>query len=567
MPKKPANLIYGVDENPPWGVSLLLACQHIFLLSIAFIFPVIIVNELGGSAADAQNLICMAMIATGLSTILQALRKGPVGSGYLCPLLNGPAFVPASLMAGKLGGLAMIFGMTAVGGLFEGLFSRIVSRMRAIFPAEVTGTVVLMVGIEVIPIAIPKFFGVDKLNPDPSGRAVFVAMLTLISMMGFNVWGRGKMRLYSVLIGMAIGYIAAFAVGLLDFATVRHLLNEPLFRMPAIGKFGMSFSAVLIIPFMIATLSSALKTMGDLTTCQKINDADWRRMDMKSISRGLLACGTGNVISGLVGALGQSVSSSNIGLSIATGATSRRIAYVTGGVMILLAFLPKLASIFVIMPVPVMGAGLMFSVSFMILAGVEIILSRMLDARKTFVIGLSMIFGLGMAFSPGISAGFPLWIKPLFSSSLAIATICAIVLNLMFRIGIAKRKTITVTAENYSSDVIADFMELQGAAWGARKEVVQRAISALNEFMEAVISNELTKSPVELAVSFDEFKLDAEFHYEGELMEFADKRPSKAELLEHGTAKLSGFIIKSYVDKISAEQTDGKCTVMLHFEH
>jgi len=178
-----------------------------------------------------------------------------------------------------------------------------------------------------------------------------------------------------------------------------------------------------------------------------------------------------------------------------------------------------------------------------------------------------MIFGLGMAFSPGISAGFPLWIKPLFSSSLAIATICAIVLNLMFRIGIAKRKTITVTAENYSSDVIADFMELQGAAWGARKEVVQRAISALNEFMEAVISNELTKSPVELAVSFDEFKLDAEFHYEGELMEFADKRPSKAELLEHGTAKLSGFIIKSYVDKISAEQTDGKCTVMLHFEH
>ncbi|MFA6584507.1 MAG: solute carrier family 23 protein [Elusimicrobiaceae bacterium] len=567
MPKKPANLIYGVDENPPWGISLLLGCQHIFLLSIAFIFPVIIVSEIGGSPEDAQNLICMAMLATGFSTILQGLRKGPVGSGYLCPLLNGPAFVPASLMAGNLGGFPLIFGMTFVGGLFEGLFSRIVSRMRAIFPAEVTGTVVLMVGIEVIPIAIPKFFGVDKLNADPSGRAVFVALITLMSMVGFNVWGRGKMRLYSVLIGMAIGYIAAFSVGLLDIATIRHLINEPVFRMPAIGKFGMSFSVVLIIPFMIATLSSALKTMGDLTTCQKINDADWRRMDMKSISRGLLACGTGNVISGLLGALGQSVSSSNIGLSIATGATSRRIAYTTGAILILLAFLPKLASIFVIMPVPIMGATLMFSVSFMILAGVQIIMSRMIDARKTFVIGLSIIFGLGMAFSPGISAGFPLWIKPLFGSSLAIATICAIVMNLLFRIGIAKRKTITVTAENYSSDVIADFMEIQGAAWGARKEVVQRALSALNEFMEAVISNGLTKSPVELAVSFDEFNLDAEFHYEGELMEFAEKRPSKAELLEHGTAKLSGFIIRSYVDKISAEQKDGKCAVKLHFEH
>ena len=99
MPRKPTNLIYGVDDEPPLATTLLLGFQHIFILSIAFIFPVVIVSEIGGSSEDAQTLICMAMLATGLSTALQALNRGPVGSGYLCPLLNGPAFVPASLLA------------------------------------------------------------------------------------------------------------------------------------------------------------------------------------------------------------------------------------------------------------------------------------------------------------------------------------------------------------------------------------------------------------------------------------------------------------------------------------
>jgi len=84
----------------------------------------------------------------------------------------------------------------------------------------------------------------------------------------------------------------------------------------------MSFSTAMLVPFLVAASSSALKTMGDLTTCQKINDADWKRIEMRSISHGMLACGAGNFASGLLGALGQSVSSSNIGLSIATGATS-----------------------------------------------------------------------------------------------------------------------------------------------------------------------------------------------------------------------------------------------------
>ncbi len=155
----------------------------------------------------------MAMFATGIATILQGLNKGFIGSGYLCPLVNGPAFLSASLLAGKTGGLSLIFGMTVIGGIFEGAFSRVVPRLRAVFPAEVTGTIVMMVGIEIIPVAVSRFMGIDAANSSPVPAAVVVGFITLFSMVGFNIWGKGKLRLYSVLIGMAVGYIAAFLAG------------------------------------------------------------------------------------------------------------------------------------------------------------------------------------------------------------------------------------------------------------------------------------------------------------------------------------------------------------------
>jgi NCS2 family nucleobase:cation symporter-2 len=164
-------------------------------MSVAFVIPVIVVEAIGVAPSQASDLIAMAMLATGIGTILQGIHRGPVGSGYLCPLINGPAFLSASLMAGKAGGLPLIFGMTAVAGCCEALFSRFLVKMRAIFPAEVKGTIVMMVGIEIIPVAVQKFLGVDKAHPTADMMAVLVALITLAAMAGFNVWGAGNFAL------------------------------------------------------------------------------------------------------------------------------------------------------------------------------------------------------------------------------------------------------------------------------------------------------------------------------------------------------------------------------------
>ncbi len=573
MPKKPVNLLYGVNESPGPGSLLVLGFQHIFILSIAFIFPVVIIDAIGGTADEARNLISTAMVATGIATILQSLNKGPVGSGYLCPMLNGPAFLSASLLAGKAGGLPLIFGMTAIGGVFEGLFARVVPKLRAVFPAEVTGTIVTMVGIEIIPLAMTRLQGMDRLHTVPHPGSLLVGLITLISMVSFNVWGKGKIRLYSVLIGMAIGYGTALLAGDLTTDHFDQLARLPTFKVPSIGQYGLSFDMALLIPFLVATLSSALKTMGDLSICQKINDTEWKRPDMKSISRGILASSLGNIISGLTGALGQSVSSSNVGLSIATGATSRRIAYSIGGILIFSAFFPKLASVFVIMPTPVMGASLIFAASFMILAGIQIVTARMIDARKTFVIGISIVFGLSIDLVPGLFNNVHPWIQPFFSSSLSLATVCAILLNLFLRIGVSRSARIELRPGIDSSDRIFDFMEHQGSLWGALKDVVYRAASAINEFLESVERGGLSKGNLKVLVTFDEFNLDVYISYKGLPLVISEKEepeePAKSRLLgdDKALAAFSGFLMSKNTDSIISSVDGEECRVQFHFDH
>lgn len=570
MAKKPVNIVYGVDENPPLATTLLQGLQHVFILSVCFIFPVIIIHAVGGTDAQAAAMIQMSMIAMGVTTILQALRKGPIGSGYLAPSGNSTAYLSASLLAAKTGGISLICGMTIIGGCFEVIVARLVGRLRALFPPEVAGLVVTMVGIEIIPMGIERFFGLGTPGAGISRNDFLVALLTYVTMVGLNTWGKGRLRLYPILIGMGVGYLISYLFGILTSAELGQIVAAPLISFPRFASFGWSFDMTLLLPFLIATLCSSLKDIGDLTTCQKINDSEWKRSDMKSIGKGIMADALGDIFSGVIGGLGQTTSSSNIGLSLATGATSRRIAYAAGGLLCLLAFFPQLAEVFVIMPQPVMGAILIFVTNFMILAGIQIITTRMLDARKTFVIGTSFILGLSVFLFPQAYRQVHPLLQPIFSSALSLSTISVVVLNLIFRLGIAKRQALTVSpGDRDALEKLSTFILRQGAAWGARREVIKLAESVMVEFMEFLAGLKLAEGPIEADVRFDEMRLEVGFNYQGRLPDFQSQPPSQADLLEDEAAvfRLSSFIIKNSADRIKTEEKNGQCHVVFYFDH
>jgi NCS2 family nucleobase:cation symporter-2 len=568
MAKRPPNLTYAVDDDPPLPATLLLGLQHVFLIAISLIFPVVIVRSIGGSPEEAEFMVSMSMLAAGVGTVLHALNRRGVGSGYLCPALCGPSFLSASLLAANVGGLHLLFGMTAVAGSFEVLLSRFLHRLRVLFPPEVTGLVVAMVGISVIPTALANFMGRGGADAATEIPELAVALLTLGTMVGISVWSRGRLRLYSVLVGMAMGYLASIHLGILTADHLDLFAEAPLAAVPHLDYFGWSFDVALLLPFMVAITCSSLKTIGDITTCQKINDADWKRTDMKNVSQGILADGLSAIFGGIVGTMGQSTSSSNIGLSIGTGATSRRIAFAIGGILVLLAFLPKLAMVFVVMPEPVMGATLIYSVSFMIVAGFQIIMSRMLDARRTFLVGIPLIMGLSVDALPGLYDGVPPILAPVFSSSLSLAAVLVVLLNLLFRIGVSKRARLVLRPGVDDADSIFNFLERQGSAWGARREVIYRAISATNELFEAVGSAGLAEGDIDLEVSFDEFNLDVVARYRGEPPVLPSRRPDVVDLLGEGpSASLAAFMVTRYANSVRVDTRDGACRVRLTFDH
>ncbi len=567
MARKPTNLLYGVDDKPPVWLILFMGFQHICIYAVTFSFPVLIIREMGGTTEQASLMISMSMIAGGIGAIAMALPK--IGAGYLCPPVCSPTNFAAAMVASKMGGIPLICGMTLFAGVAEALFSKIIQRLRVLFPPEVTGLIVAMVGITVIRVASLSFLGLDRFDKVTTPAELTVSIATLFLMIALNIWSKGKLKLFCVLIGMVFGYALSYLLDLFSAEDLGKVSGAGFLGFPLTSHPGWAFNASLIIPYLIVMVCSALKTMGDVVTCQKINDSEWKRPEMNNISKGVFADSISGIVAGLLGGAGQSTSSSNVGLSIATGTTSRVIGYSAGGLLICIAFIPKISSLFAIMPKPVIGSTLIFVISFMIIAGLQIIMSRMIDARKTFIIGVSLIFGLTIDILPEVFAGIHPWLKPIFASSLATATVLAILLNLIFRIGIGKKVKLKIVPETDAPDRILHFMEENGRAWGARAEVVYRAIAVISEFLEAAIENGLTREPVDVEVAFDEFNLDVEIHYRGDLIELPLVRPDpRLTLTDKGAPlRLSGFLIRSYADKVSTDQKGDDAYIRVHFVH
>lgn len=565
--RKPADIVYGVGDNPPVPITVLSALQYVAIMAVYLIFPLIICREAGASTADTIGVLSLAMLVTGAATLLQVLRLRGIGSGYLCPEDFSGIYVPPSIAAAGMGGLPLVFGMTAFAGLAEAGLSRVLNRLRPYFPPEVAGLVIMLAGISNAAISV------DYLRRSAqSGHAAGVALVavaTLGSMVALNVWTRGALRMLCALIGIIVGYLTAALSGLLaakDFALVG---SAPVFALPRLEQIGWTFDIALVIPFLIGALASTLKAMAVLAICQRINDADWLRPDLENLRSGVAADGLGTFLGGALGTFGVSASASCVGLSAATGITSRRVAYAIAAIFALGAFFPKAAAALAVMPKPVMAAGLMFTACFLLINGIQTIASRMLDSRKTFIVGLTLIGALAVETFPQMADRLPEMLRPVLGSALVFGTVLAFVLNLVFRIGVRQRVSVLFDAISGHFAELDDFLDVNGARWGARRDIIDRAKFALHQAVEAIADHCAVEAPVRIAASFDEFNLDLDVSYRGRLLELPEQRPSDGEIrdTEDGLRRLAGFMLQKNADRARAEQTADTAALRFHFDH
>jgi NCS2 family nucleobase:cation symporter-2 len=308
-----------------------------------------------------------------------------------------------------------------------------------------------------------------------------------------------------------------------------------------------------------------MSTTAVLTAYQRTTDADWVRPDMPSIGRGILGDGMSTAIAGLLGTYGLTLSNTNAGLIAATGVASRRIAFAVASILAVAALQPRLLGILALMPKPVMAAAMLFTAAFIMINGIQIITARVLDSRRTLVIGMGITTFFGITVYPSAFSNAPQWAEPILTTPLVLATLVALGLNLVFRIGIKKRVTMTVDSAAPELRDVTAFIERSAGIWGARRDVANRMEFAVQQALEAAIAYYGAKGPIGIELSFDEFVVNADIVYDGRSMEFPNEPPSKEELLnsEESYSRLAGFLVRHYTDRRIA--TDGR--VRLQFDH
>jgi len=567
--RKPPNILYGVDEVPPLGVTMLSGLQHVGLMSINLVYPVLVAHAAGASAATAAAMVSLTLVALAVGALLQANVIGPIGSGYLCQPVPTVIYLLPSLLAAKQGGLPLVFGMTIVAGLFEASLARGLRRVRPLFPPEIAGLVVLLIGISTGLLGLRTILGADSLDAPAHGVNVGLALVTLGIMAVLNVWGSARLRMVCVLVGMAVGYAIAAVSGQLGQGDLAKLAEGSLLALPGVAHLKWNFDGGYVLPFGIAAIAATLKVAGNVTTCQRANDADWVRPDMRSISRGTLADGLATVVAGALGSQGVNSATMNVGLASGTGVHSRRVAYAVAAVLLLLALTPKIGLLLYLMPRPVAGAALVFASTFILVNGLQIMTSRLLDTRRTIVIGLALLAAFAAELFPLLLRAALAGAQAALASSLVVGTVVGLTLNMVFRIGVRQTATLAVEPGAVDGVKMADFMEAQGAAWGARRDVIDRAAFNLQQSIETLASSEIAIGPLEVEASFDEFNLDVRVSYDGPPLELPEKRPSNEEIMasDEGERKLAGFMLRRFADRVATTHKGGRSTVLFHFDH
>lgn len=222
----------------------------------------------------------------------------------------------------------------------------------------------------------------------------------------------------------------------------------------------------------------------------------------------------------------------------------------------------------VLMPQPVIGAALVFNSCALIINGIEIIASRLLDARKTFTLGIA--FAAAVA-SPAIAAaahGMPEWLVPITGSPLLLGVAVALVLNPVLRIGIARRERLTISAEVLAHEAIERFVNECGARWGARRDVIERAGHVLAEVIDAIRDGELAAGDITLELGFNELQLRIRIVYAGPPLVITQVRPTREQIIESdGAMRLAGFLVAQLASNATSQAAGNLAELRITIDH
>lgn len=439
QPIRKTDLIYQIEDRPPFKEAVFAAFQHLLSIFVAIVTPPLIIGaSLGLDMETTGFLVSMALLASGISTFIQCKRFGPVGCGLLCVQGTSYSFIgalTASFAGMGVAALPAIFGVCIAGSFVEMVVSRILKYTKKIITPLVSGIVVTMIGLCLIKVAIISCGGGYAAYDNGtmgSSRNLLLAAIVLVSILIFNSFNNKYLRMCSIIIGLIIGYIVAYMFGMIDFSQLNSL---GAINIPQPFKYGLGFDWSAFIAIAIIYFITSIEAYGDITANSMIGGEPVQGPKfMKRAQGGILADGINSMIAGVFNSFPNSIFAQNNGLIQLTGVASRYVGYFIAAFLVILSAFPFIGGIFSIMPEPVLGGATLLMFGTVAASGIRIIASQDINRKAVLVLAVSFACGLGVELVPDIFMQAPGWVKGIFSSGITTGGLTAIIANAVIRI-------------------------------------------------------------------------------------------------------------------------------------
>ena len=422
---RPEDEQLGMTKNVAYGL------QHVLTMYGGIIaVPLIIGSAAGLKPAEIGTLIAASLFVGGLATLLQTL--GIKYFGAKLPIVQGVSFAGVATMLAIIttgGSLPMVFGAVMVASVVGLIISPFFSRLLRFFPPVVTGSVITMIGLSLIPVSIRWIMGGNPKAPtwgDPGNVGLALATLGVILLL--SITRNPLVRRLAILIAMAVGTIIAAMFGMVDFSKVG---TGAFFAIPNVFQFGAPvFDVAAIISMCIVTLVTMTETTADILAVGEIVGTS---VDERRVGDGLRADLLSSAIAPMFGSFMQTAFAQNVGLVAMTGIKSRFVVATAGAILVTLGLLPVLGRVVASIPMPVLGGAGIILFGSVAVSGIRTLAKVDYNNQNNLIIVATAIsIGLIPVVNNEFYEHFPSWVKTLFHSGISSTCITAILLNILF---------------------------------------------------------------------------------------------------------------------------------------
>ena len=547
----PREVRYEPDENPPAALSLGLGMQYA-LLSISGIVltPAIVIRSAGSGEGYLLWAVFAGLCVCGISTLVQAVRVGRIGAGYILLMGTSGAFIAVSVSALVEGGPGLLAALVIASSLFQFVLASHLSLLRRIITPLVAGTVIMLIAVTIIPIAFDMMAQVPEGIPAVGVQASAAA--TLVATVVLALLAKGAWRLWAPVIGVGVGCIVAAFSGLYDTTMIA---SAPWIGLPNTGwpgidlSFGLSFWTLLPV-FVLVTVVGAIETIGDAIGIQHVSWREPRATDFRVVQGAVAADGLGNLLSGLTCTVPNTTYSSSVAITELTGVAARSVGVCIGGLFFAFAFMPKVTAVILAIPDAVVASYLLVLLAILFALGMRIVVKDGLDYRKSVVVGVAFWLGVGFQNQQIFADGLGEFAASILGNGMTAGGLAAILMVLVMQLAQPRRRTLktTLTAKSLPStdSFLREFAE--DKRWddesanrlrAAGEEAILSLLPAEEEsddppkYLFFVLSGDRNAAEMELIASSAEQNLEDRLALLGRWADEGGEAPISLKLLQH----------------------------------